>query len=221
MPYGEKTKEQLLEYSSKAFEFFETQGVKAVIMACNTTSAMVYEDLKDKYNFKLYPLIQSVSKILSQMPVSKIGVFATPATISSHAYSNNIKKYNTNIEITEIACPEWVKIVENNLIQTPEAADSVKIKVDEMLKYNVEKIVLGCTHYPYLINLLSKFSNKNLYINPAKDFVQYIKTDLLSNGLTNCNNTKGYDKFFVSGSPEKFISAAKMFYNVIECNVLK
>ena len=118
MPYGEKTKEQLIEYSSKAFEFFESKNVKAVVMACNTTSAVVYEDLKDKYQFKLYPLIQSVSKVFGDMQVKSLGVFATPATINSHAYSKWINKYNPNIKVTEISCPEWVKIVENNETET-------------------------------------------------------------------------------------------------------
>ena len=126
MPYGEKTKEQLIEFSKKAFEFFESKNVKAVIMACNTTSAIVYDELKDKYNFKLYPLIQSVAKILSVRNYRSIGVFATPATIASGAYSKNINKYNPDIKVFEIACPEWVRFVENDEISSPETINSVK-----------------------------------------------------------------------------------------------
>ena len=81
MPYGEKTKEQLLEYSDNIFKFFETKGAKAVVMACNTTSSVIYEDVKDKYNFKLYPIVQSVSKILADLDVTTLGIFATRATI--------------------------------------------------------------------------------------------------------------------------------------------
>ena len=95
MPYGEKTEEQLIEYADKIFKFFETQNAKAVIMACNTTSA-TYEKLKDNYNFKIYPIIQSVcSTIAGQNNIKKLGVIATPATINSHAYSREIAKYNS------------------------------------------------------------------------------------------------------------------------------
>lgn len=65
MPYGEKTEEQLIEYADKIFKFFETQNAKAVIMACNTTSAITYEKLKDNYNFKVYPIIQSVCSTIA------------------------------------------------------------------------------------------------------------------------------------------------------------
>ena len=61
MPYGEKTKEELITFSKKIFDFFEKQGVKAVVMACNTTSANVYDTLKNNYNYKIYPIIQSVT----------------------------------------------------------------------------------------------------------------------------------------------------------------
>lgn len=220
MPYGEKTKEKLLEYSSHAFEFFEQQGVKAVIMACNTTSAMVYEELKDKYDFKLYPLIQSVSKILAELPIQNIGIFATPATINSHAYFYGIKNYNQSINVFEIACPEWVKIVENNTKNSEEAKRSIQAKMEEMLKNNIERIILGCTHYPYLLKELSEYAPENIFINPSQSYVNFIKEDLKSLGLLNQKETKGYDKFFVSANPEKFIKAAKMFYTVMNCNLL-
>ena len=221
MPYGEKTKEQLIEYSSKAFEFFEEQGVKAVVMACNTTSAVVYEELKDKFNFKLYPLIQSVSKVLAGLPISRIGVFATPATINSHAYSKGINFYNNKIDVIEIACPQWVKIVEDKALNTSEALQSVKIGMEEMLKHKPEKIVLGCTHYPYLIEHLSKFAPKNIFINPAEAYVNFIKNDLDDMRLLTTSKNCGYDKFYVSSSPERFIAASEMFYEVDKCEILR
>ena len=66
MPYGEKTEQQLIAFADKIFRFFEQQNVKAVVMACNTTSAITYDKLKNNYNFKIYPIIQSVSSILAK-----------------------------------------------------------------------------------------------------------------------------------------------------------
>lgn len=219
MPYGEKTKDQLIEYSSRAFEFFEEQNVKAVIMACNTTSAVVYEDLKDKFDFKLYPLIQSVSRVFANLSVNRIGVFATAATINSHAYSKGINFYNNKIDVVEIACPEWVKLVENKAVNTPEALASVRLKMEEMLKHKPDKIVLGCTHYPYLLEQLSKFAPEKIFINPSEAYVNFIKNDLAKLGLLTTTKTPGYDKFYVSASPEKFINASKMFYDVNACEM--
>ena len=71
VPYGEKTKEQLLESSDKILKFFEQKGCKAVVMACNTTSSVIYDDIKNKYNLKLYPIVQSVAEILAKEPIER------------------------------------------------------------------------------------------------------------------------------------------------------
>ena len=214
MPYGEKSKEQLIEYSKKAFDFFVSQNAKAVVMACNTTSATVYDVLKDSYPFRLYPVIQSVAEIIAMLPYKTIGVFATPATINSRAYSKSINSVNRDIKVIEIACPSWVKIVENNLETTTEALGEIKLKLDQMLSYNPEAIVLGCTHYPYLLPQLSKFVPENLFINPASAYADYIRRDLISLDLLSEQKNNGSEIFYVSSSPEKFKKASQMFYRI-------
>lgn len=215
MPYGEKSKEQLIQFSDNIFKFFENQGVKAVVMACNTSSAITYETLKNNYNFKIYPIIQSVTQILAKLPVKRLGVLATHATINSHAYKNGITKINPHMFVAEHACPEWVKIVENNLENKPESFAAIKSDFDEIMRQKPEKIVLGCTHYPYLLNILKDFAPAGMFINPAEAFAEYIKSDLESNGLLN-ENGNGTENFYVSGSPENFKSAASLFYDVKE-----
>ena len=213
MPYGEKTQEQLINFSDSIFKFFESQGVKAVVMACNTSSAVTYNVLKDKYNFKIYPIIQSVTEILAQLPVSKLGVFATNATINSHAYRDGILVINPNIKVFEHACPQWVKIVEERREHDQESIDKVKADLECMLKFLPDKIVLGCTHYPYLINILKTFVAEDIFINPAIAFAEYIKNDLSCENLL-CNDKIGFEKFYVSGHPHDFINAASIFYNI-------
>lgn len=213
MPYGEKTKEQLIEFSYQIFKFFENKGVKAVVMACNTTSATTYDTLKDKFNFKIYPIIQSVTTILSELPIKKLGILATHATINSHAYKNGINKLNSNIEVIEQACPEWVKIVENRQEDLPESKKEIKQDLENILKYNPDKIVLGCTHYPYLLDNLKEYAPESMFINPAASFAKYIKTDLENNGLI-ATNGSGKEEYYVSGSPKNFEKAASIFYEL-------
>lgn len=213
MPYGEKSKEELIKFSDDIFRFLENQGVKAVVMACNTTSATTYETLKDKYNFKIYPIIQSVTKILSTLPIKKLGVLATHATINSHAYKNGISKINPYIQIIEHACPEWVKLVEGRLEDRPESIETIKTDLKEVLSQKPDRIVLGCTHYPYLLEQLKEYAPEEMFINPAEAFTQYIKTDLKKEGLI-ANSAVGTEKFYVSGSPENFKSASSIFYDV-------
>lgn len=213
MPYGEKTEEQLIEFADKIFRFFEEKHAKAVVMACNTTSAITYEKLKDNYNFKVYPIIQSVCSTLAKLEnVQKLGVIATPATIKSHTYSKEIKKYNENMEVFELAAPNWVRIVEEHRINQPQSILQVQEILDVMKEFNPDKIVLACTHYPYLTEILKKFMPENKFIDPALYFAQNIKQDLEKNNLL--NNKFEYEEFYVSLNPENFKTASKLFYNL-------
>lgn len=213
LPYGDKTKEELINISKSIFDYFQTKKVKAVIMACNTTSAITYDVLKDNYNFRIYPVVQTVAKTIANSNIKKIGVFATKATINSHAYKNNIQAINPNIEVVEIACPEWVNIVENELQNDENAIKNIKMHLDEMMNFNVDKIILGCTHYPFLLKVLTQFASEDMFINPAKDFVDYIISDLENNNLLN-NKEVNEPKFYVSSSGEQFKTSSKLFFDV-------
>lgn len=176
MPYGEKSEKQLIEFADRIFKFFEKQNAKAVVMACNTTSAITYEKLKDNYNFKIYPIIQTVCSTLAGLDgVKSLGVIATPATINSHAYSKGIAKYNKDMKVYELAAPNWVRIVEEHRIHQPQSIEQIKEILEVMKENNPDKIVLACTHYPYLLDVLKKFLPEDKYIDPAIFFAQSIK----------------------------------------------
>ena len=201
MPYGDKTPEKLLELTRAAFDFFAAQGVKAVVMACNTTSATVYEKVRNEYPFKIYPIIQSVAAGLAG--AGRLGVFATEATVKSGAWSKCLGN------AVEIACPEWVKLVESGKLKV----ESVEEKTQEMLKHKPDKIILGCTHYPYLLPILTKFAPSEIFIDPGACFAEFIAADLEPSA------GPGSETFYVSAAPEKFIQAAKMFYEINPENV--
>ena len=215
MPYGEKTKEELIEIARKIFDYFACRKVKAVVMACNTTSAMTYDILKNDYDFKIYPIIQSVAKVISNLPVERLGVFATPATINSHAYSREINKLNPEMQIFEISCPAWVRIVEEHRLHQPQSLLQIKERLNEMSLHRPQRIVLGCTHYPYLTGIIKNFYPEKDLIDPSKYFAEFIKNDLEMNGLLNkCG--QGSEKFYVSSNPENFMEASKLFCPLTE-----
>ena len=213
MPYGEKAENQLIEFADRIFKFFEKQNAKAVVMACNTTSAITYEKLKDNYNFKIYPIIQTVCSTLAGLDgVKSLGVIATPATINSHAYSKGIAKYNKDMKVYELAAPNWVRIVEEHRIHQPQSIEQIKEILEVMKKNNPDKIVLACTHYPYLLDVLKKFLPEDKYIDPAIFFAQSIKNDLEKNNLLGKEPT--YERFYVSSDPENFKIASELFYKL-------
>lgn len=215
LPYGNKTKEELVQISAKIFDFFKSKKVKAVVMACNTTSALTYDVLKNNYDFKIYPVVQNVAEQIAKEGHKNIGVFATQGTVNAHAYKTEIQKHNNGINVFEIACPEWVRIVENELQEEEESINNIKLHLDEMLLYKPDKIILGCTHYPYLLNVLSKFIQPATFINPAQYFAQSIYEDLKNNNLL-CTEEEKEHTFFVSKNPAQFAKASKLFYKVQE-----
>lgn len=215
IPYGEKSKEELIKIADKIFKFFEEKDVKAVVMACNTTSANVYDVLKDKYSFKIYPIIQCCAGVIAQMPVKKIGIFATDATIKSGVYGRELKKHNPNLQTFEMSCPPWVGIVEDQKQNEQKSVACVESYLGKMLENLPDKIILGCTHYPYLMGVLAKYTPKDMFIDPSEYFAQYIKNDLAKLDMLNKTGV-GSEEFFVSATPEAFQKAGSMFYPIKE-----
>ena len=214
LPYGNKTQGQLISYAKNILNFFEKKGVKAVVIACNTSSALAYEAIKNDYNFEIYPIIQSCAKLISEMNLPKIGVFATQGTVNSSAYKKEITKHNSKVDVVEIACPNWVNIVETGSLDEESSISDIKNKLEEMLLSQPDKIILGCTHYPYLLNILEKYATKDLFIDPARIFVEYIANDLRNKNLLNDLSIEGNKEFYVSANPKSFVENAKLFYDV-------
>ena len=222
-PYGTKTKEELIDITRNIFEFFKFKKVKAVVMACNTTSALTYDTLKNEYDFKIYPLVQNVSETIALMDYHRIGVFATKATVDSHAYKNYLQKINPDISVFETACQEWVSIVEQSKMFELSSIGNIKLQVDRMMENNPDKIILGCTHYPYLLSILSRFAPKEKFINPAVYFAQYICNNLDRADMLNKKHNQE-TIFYVTENPEQFKTASQIFCkadNVVELSLAK
>ena len=214
LPYGNKKQEELIGYAKNILNFFESRNVKAVVIACNTSSAQAYDTVKDIYQFPIYPIIQSCSKVIASSGFNRIGVFATEATVKSGKYSQEIIKYNPEIRVKEMASKNWVGIVENSTDNIKDAKAQIRYEIEEMLSFNPDKIILGCTHYPYLMDEFVKYAPKELFIDPAEIFVDFIKRDLTEKLLLNNNSFIGKEEFYVTSSPEDFVKNAKIFYNI-------
>lgn len=212
LPYGNKTQEELVSYAREILKFYEQKGVKAVVIACNTSSAQAYDIVKKEFDFKIYPIIQSCAKVIANSEVKRLGVFATSATVNSGVYTRELKKYNQTLEVKEIACPNWVDIVENGKYKDALAQADIKSHINDMMKFNPEKIILGCTHYPYLLPILREFAPNVEFIDPAEIFVNYIKNDMAD--ILNDNVSSGSEEIFVSAKPENFVEHSKLFYDV-------
>lgn len=214
LPYGNKTKEQLIGYAKSILNFFAENGVKAVVIACNTSSAQAYDTIKSEYDFPIYPIIQSSSKVIATSGITRVGVFATESTIKSEKYAQELTKYNPNIKVKSMASKNWVGIVEGVGKNIEEDIKNIKNEISEMMDFKPEKIILGCTHYPYLMNEFVKYAPQSMFIDPAEIFVKFIFNDLQKRKLLNTDLVKGREEFYVTSSPKDFVNNAKIFYKL-------
>lgn len=224
IPYGEKTPEQIDNYVKEIMEWFASNNVKAVAMACNTSSAISYEKIKDDYDFPVFSLIEPTARYVSSLKETKIGVIATSATVKSGAYSKNIKKLASKKEIFETACPGLVEIVESNKVETVEARKLLRKYIEPFIEKGVEKIILGCTHYPFLREVINEITgNSGMLIDPAKYLADELSDSLVQSGSRSNTEEKVFRRFYASSNPAMFQQAGKRFYpdidEVIELNI--
>ena len=113
-----------------------------------------------------------------------------------------------------MASKNWVGIVEKTSKNIESDVQHIKDEISEMMEFKPDRIILGCTHYPYLMNEFTKYAPKELFLDPAEIFVKYVKHDLKISNMINSSNTIGKDKFFVSSNPQEFVENAKIFYDM-------
>jgi len=148
LPYGNKSKKELIKLSSNIIEFLINKQVDIIIIACGTVSSNCYNELKEKYNVPIYDIITPTLEFLRNSPYNKIGVIATTKTIESKIF--DIKEKDIFMKDT----PSFVPIIENNQINENE--EVIKKELDCFNK-KVEALVLGCTHYPMLSDVINKY----------------------------------------------------------------
>jgi len=165
LPYGNKSQDRIIDYSIKCSQFLESKNVSAIIVACNTASSLAFHDIqKHISDIPIFNVIDPCVEMVVQSHSQKIGVLGTEKTIESNVYARLINKVNKNIRIYNKACPLFVPIVEEGLEDSSIAMKTISYYLDKMRSKKVEKIILGCTHYPILLNSLNKFFNNNVQI---------------------------------------------------------
>ena len=180
LPYGTKTKEQLLELSDKDVKFLINKNVDIIIIACGTVSSNCLDYLNNKYNIKIFDIISPTLEYLNNSNYQNIGVIATNRTIDSHIFKNNLNK-----NIYEINTPELVPIIESDNL------DNLENILDKYLKEYKNKIdilVLGCTHYPIIYNNINKYlNNKISLLDMSIPLINKLSNNNISNNKKSIN----------------------------------
>ena len=216
VPYGSKSKDTVTRFSRQIVRFLETFDVKTIVVACNTASAYALEELEKESPIPIIGVVKPGAKAAVDVTRNgKIGVIATEATISSGIYNEYITKLNKDVTIYGKACPLFVPLVEEGLLEDPVTDEIARRYLTELIDLDIDTLILGCTHYPLIRSTLGKIMGKEVsLVNPAYETALELKELLEERGLLNDRHPElgeNQYRFFVSDKAEKF----KTFANSI------
>ncbi|WP_016949904.1 glutamate racemase [Anabaena sp. PCC 7108] len=203
LPYGIRSQAEILQYVREILIWMQQQRVKMVIMACNTSSALALENVRQEFNFPILGVILPGAKAAVQQG-KRIGVIATPATAKSNAYRQAIIEIQPDVQVWQVSCPEFVPLIEKNRIHDPYTTEVARSYLEPLIKQEIDTLVYGCTHYPHLAPVLrSLLPSQVKLVDPAVHVVAACTQEL---DLLTIRNTylPMPTRFAVSGCPQQF-----------------
>ncbi|MFZ0455731.1 MAG: glutamate racemase [Ignavibacteriaceae bacterium] len=213
VPYGSKSNSTVIEYSFQDTKFLLSKNVKAVVVACNTASSIALDELKKNFDLPIIGMINPGAKsAISSTKNGKIGVIGTRATISNKAYSNEIRKIEPSLVVYEKACPLFVPLAEEGWMNHKATYEIAEEYLKELRDLKIDTLVLGCTHYPILSEVIQNVIGDNVkLIDSGVASATIIKEELSRTDLYTNRNTPGNYDFYVSDIPVKFKEVAELF----------
>jgi len=199
-PYGSKSKESIIELTKSGIEFLINQGAKIVVIACGTATSQALDEVKNLYNIPIIGVIEPTLKYIKKIEKNQIGVMATYGTIRSKAWEKAILKEIPNAKIQSIGCPLLAPMVEEGWTDN----EIAHLVVQEYLKsFNkIDTLILGCTHYPLLTNVIRKQVGDKVEIINIGEYVAKEIENLLQNKNTKGNNNNL--EIFLTETESKF-----------------
>lgn len=207
-PYGTKSRETVVKYTLQDIRFLMSQDIKMMVIACNTMSAHSYEIVKESVNIPIIEVIGSGAKAaVAQTKNKKLGVIGTNATINSGAYQKAINKLDSSISVVQKACPLFVPLVEEGQEwwDNDIALNIAQKYLADLRDTGVDTLVLGCTHYPLLENVISRVMGENVkLVSSATEVAGVVKKLIIDNNIQCDTNSASEYRYYTSDSIEKF-----------------
>lgn len=202
-PYGERTEEFIRERVRAIVEFFLRRQVKAIVVACNTATAVAVELIRSQYDIPVVAVEPAVKPAAALTKSGVIGVLATSRTLSSERFARLAGNYGEGVTVLLQACPGFVEQVEKGELDSVETRGLVQRYVGPLIDQGVDTLVLGCTHYPFLRAAIQAVGGQKVHILDSSDAVaRHVRRRLESEGLLSQKERAGVELFWTSGEPE-------------------
>lgn len=200
-PYGKRSKNEILSLSIKNTKKLLELQCKIIVVACNTATTNAIKELRQQFDIPFIGIEPAIKPAALQTRTKRVGVLATKGTLSSKLFAKTSDLYTHNIEVIEVVGTGLVELVEEGKIYTPKMFALLTSYLQPMIEKDIDYLVLGCTHYPYLIPILRKILPSNIVIIDAGEAVaRQTKSILLKNSLLSKNILKGKHRFYTNGT---------------------
>lgn len=202
LPYGTKSPGTVIHYTRRNIEFLRERGVKAIVVACNTASALAIDALS--LELPTWGVVAPGARRAAAIAKRHVAVLATESTVRSQAYPRAIRHIRSDLEVTSVACPLFVPLVEEGWQDDPITRDIARRYLDPICELGVDTMVLGCTHYPLLEPILQRVAgDRVLFVDSAQSTAEHVASELARLDL-GAEAPAGEDHYFVTDAAERF-----------------
>jgi glutamate racemase len=211
LPYGTRSPAEILQFVREILTWMVDRHVKMVIMACNTSSALAIETVRQEFsNLPILGVILPGARASVQKG-KRIGVISTPATAASNAYRQAILEVEATAEVWQVGCPEFVPLIEQGRIHDPYTYQVAQGYLQPLIEQEIDTLIYGCTHYPHLAPVLKSIVPPSVqFVDPAVHVVKAAAQELDLLGLRHTQLPMP-TQFYVSGDPQPFAQLSRQW----------
>ncbi|MFH1625360.1 MAG: glutamate racemase [Pseudomonadota bacterium] len=223
VPYGIKSAETVIRYSRESAEFLSSKNIKILVVACNTASAVGLPALRDRYSLPIIGVIEpGVRKAVRVTRQNRVGVIGTERTIKSGAYLDSIKLVDPGIEVISQPCPLFVPLAEEGWTDNDIAFLTAEKYLQVLKDANIDTLILGCTHYPLLKDVISKVLGEGvILVDSAQETAIEVMTVLKVKNLLKTGTEKAVHELYVTDAPDRLVKAGTRFLQGMELKNIK
>ncbi|GAW68036.1 glutamate racemase [Geoanaerobacter pelophilus] len=213
VPYGTKSPETVVRYSRQIARYLLNRDIKLLVVACNTASAVALSALQQEFSIPIVGVIEPGARAAAAATkTGKVGVIGTAATVASSAYTKAIKRINPDIEVVNRACPLFVPLAEEGWVDNEVARLTAGIYLEDLKKHGVDTLVLGCTHYPILKEVIAEVMGPQVtLVDSAEQTALTVAGILAEQGLLRPRGERGNHHYYVTDIPAGFIRVGNRF----------
>lgn len=215
-PYGQKSKEEIIELSIKNTEFLLNQNCKMIVVACNTATTNAIKELRTKFDIPFIGIEPAIKPAANSTQTQTIGILATQGTLNSELFHKAVLDYK-DIKIVEQVGHGLVKLIEEGSLESAEMKELLQDYLTPMIKANIDYLVLGCSHYPYLIPQIKEILPETVkIIDSGLAVARQTKNVLVTQDILNKSLQKGNTVFYTNSTPKVLSSILENKYDVEE-----